>query len=74
EEEKKLPFNKRDMARISFIVNKIREMPNAKKAIEYFDSEKIFADVEEKQIISSIIFDPFFRNVFRYYDKLFEIE
>ncbi|MBN2401371.1 MAG: hypothetical protein JXN64_03135, partial [Spirochaetes bacterium] len=29
EEEKKLPFNKRDMARISFIVNKIREMPNA---------------------------------------------
>ena len=73
EEEKKLPFNKRDMARISFIVNKIREMPNAKKAIEYFDSEKIFADDEEKQIISSIIFDPLFRNVFTYYDKLFEI-
>lgn len=72
EEEKKLPFNKRDMARISFIVNKIREMPNAKKAIEYFDSEKIFADDQEKQIISSIIFDPLFRNVFTYYDKLFE--
>jgi hypothetical protein len=73
EEEKKLPFSKRDMARISFIVNKIREMPNTKKAIEYFDSEKIFADVEEKQIITSIIFDPLFRNVFKYYDKLFEI-
>ena len=73
EEEKKLPFNKRDMARISFIVNKIREMPNAKKAIEYFDSEKIFADVKEKQIITAIIFDPLFRNVFKYYDKLFEI-
>jgi hypothetical protein len=73
EEEKKLPFNKRDMARISFIVNKIREMPNPKKAIEYFDSEKVFADVEEKQIISTIIFDPLFRNVFKYYDKLFEI-
>jgi hypothetical protein len=74
EEEKKLPFSKRDMSRISFIVNKIREMPNPKKAIEYFNSEKIFADTQEKQIITSIIFDPIFRNVFKFYDKLFKIQ
>lgn len=70
EKEKLLPFSERNMKRISFLVNRIREMKDPIKAIEYFDGEKIFADQEEKEIILSIISDPLFKNTFFYSESL----
>jgi hypothetical protein len=69
--EKDLPFNMRDMNRISFLVNKIRSLPDPHKAIEYFAGEGMFADDSEKQIIVEVISNPVFRNTFQYYDSVF---
>jgi hypothetical protein len=69
--EKDLPFNMRDMNRISFLVNKIRSLPDPQKAIEYFAGEGMFADDSERQIIVEVISNPVFRNTFQYYDSVF---
>ena len=45
EKERSLPFNSRDMSRISLIVSMVKEMPDPVKAVEYFDGEHIFIDV-----------------------------
>lgn len=74
EKEKMLPFNKRDMSRISFLVNMMGDLPDPKKAIEYFDSEHIFIDDLEKRIVYAVVTDPILRNTFKYYDSMFDIK
>ena len=74
ESERKVPFSRRDMARISFVVNKIIEMPDQSKAFDYFASENVFIDNEEKEIIKGIISNPILKNSFQYYDKMFVID
>jgi hypothetical protein len=53
--EGRLPFARRDMGRISFLVNKILEMPDPAKALDYFANENVFIDNEERAIIRGIV-------------------
>jgi len=62
--EKMLPFESRNMARIGFLVNKIRQMDDPKKAVVYFESEKVFADDNEKELIYEMDINPMFQNAF----------
>jgi hypothetical protein len=71
DEEKTIPFNSRNMGRISFLVNKVRSLPDPSKAIEYFDGEGMFADKNEKSIIYEVVTNPVYKNTFRYYDTVF---
>lgn len=68
EKERNLPFNQRDMSRISMIVNMVKEMPDPVKAIEYFAGEQVFIDDMEKKIVLSAVTDPMMKNVFSKYD------
>ncbi|HRZ28284.1 MAG TPA: hypothetical protein P5295_15865 [Spirochaetota bacterium] len=74
EKEKGVPFSRRDMGRISFLVNKITEQSDPLKAFEYFANENVFIDQEEKEIVRGIISSPVLKNSFRYYDRMFTIE
>lgn len=75
EEEKTLPFDKRNMARISFLVNKIREMHDPEKALSYFEGEKVFADEDEKDLLREIVTNPLFKETFLVsYDTFFSAE
>ncbi|MGL4368463.1 MAG: hypothetical protein ACRCUT_02135 [Spirochaetota bacterium] len=63
------------MARISFLVNKIREMEDPVKAIMYFDGEKVFADENEKELLYEIVTNPMYKNTFLSgYGSYFEVE
>ena len=66
--EKSLPFNQRDMSRISMIVNMVKEMPDPVRAVEYFSGEQVFIDEMEKKIVLSAVTDPMMKNVFSKYD------
>lgn len=74
EKDKQVPFNKRDMSRISLLVNMIKDLPDTEKAINYFSSEAVFIDDFEKQIVRAIVNNPLLKNVFQYYDSMLEIE
>lgn len=74
DQEKSLPFNKRDMSRISFLVNMIRDLPEPEKAAQYFYSEDVFVDEQEKEIVIAIVTNPMFKNTFKYYDKMFDTD
>lgn len=65
--EKDLPFDQRDMNRLSFLVNMIRELPDPVKAVEYFNVEKVFIDDMEKDIVLAVVTDPLLNNIFRDY-------
>ncbi len=69
EKERSLPFNSRDMSRISLIVSMVKEMPDPVKAVEYFDGEHIFIDDMEKKIVLSAVMDPMMKNIFSKYDS-----
>ncbi len=71
EKEKALPISKRDMNRIAFLVNKIRETENPQNIIQHFSNENVFADEDEKHLIEAIIFDPIFKYTFRNYNTMF---
>jgi hypothetical protein len=64
EHEKDLPFGKRNMARIAFLVSRIREMDDPEKAMIYFEGEKVFADENEKELLYEIVTNPMFRHTF----------
>lgn len=68
EKERGLPFNQRDMSRISSIVGMVREMPDHIKAIEYMAGEQVFIDEMEKKVVLSAVTDPLMKNVFSRYD------
>ncbi len=67
EKERSIPFNKRDMSRLSLIVDMAKEMPDPVKAIDYFDGEHIFVDEMEKKVVLSAVTDPMMKNVFSKY-------
>lgn len=69
EKEKNLPFNQRDMSRISMIVNMVKEMPDPVKAVEYFSGEHVFIDDMEKKVVLSAVTDPMMKNVFSRYNS-----
>ncbi len=70
--EKELPFNMRDMNRISFLVNMIREVPDPIMAVEYFDGEGVFIDEMEKKIVTAVVTDPMMKNLFVRYDSVLD--
>jgi hypothetical protein len=70
--DRELPFNMRDMSRISFLVNMIKVLPEPEKAISYFNSESVFMDDFEKNIVYAIVTDPILKHVFNYYDTMLE--
>jgi len=74
EKESSLPFNQRDMSRISSIVNMVKEMPDPVKAVEYFDGERVFVDDMEKKIVLSVIRDPLMKNTFSRYGSILKKE
>lgn len=63
-EEGKLPFNERDMDRISFLVNTIRSMPDWEKAVNHFSQGGVFVDEQERQIVFALVTDPLLKNIF----------
>ncbi len=65
--DKDLPFDQRDMNRLSFLVNMIRELPDPVKAVEYFNVEKVFIDDMEKDVVLAVVTDPFLNDIFRDY-------
>jgi hypothetical protein len=67
DKEKDLPFDQRDMHRLSFLVNMVRELPDPVKAVEYFSGENVFIDEMEKNIVLAIVTDPLLKNIFRHY-------
>ncbi len=73
EKDKGLPFNLRDMGRISFLVDMVNVLPDPERAINYFSSESVFMDEFEKQIVYAIVTDPLLKNVFQYYDHMLEL-
>jgi len=67
EKERDLPFDRRDMNRLSFLVNMVRELPDPEKAVEYFNGEMVFIDEMEKNIVLAVVTDPLLKNIFRHY-------
>jgi len=70
EKEKDLPFDKRDMQRLSFLVNMVRDLPDPVKAVEYFAGERVFMDEMEKSVVLAVVTDPMLKNIFRNYDMM----
>ena len=70
EKDRQFSFDNRDTARISYLVNMIRELPDPVKAVEYFYGESIFIDEMEKKIVYTIVTDPMFKNTFKYYGTM----
>lgn len=64
EKEKSVPFNKRDMSRITYLVNLAKELPEPEKAVEYFAMEQVFIDEMEKKIVLSALRDPVMKSIF----------
>lgn len=67
--DRDLPFNERNMGRILFLTNMIKEMPDPKKAIDYVSVESVFIDEFEKNIVYAIVTNPVFKNIFKDYDR-----
>lgn len=55
------------MPRIPFLVNMIKDLPDTDKAIQYFDTEHVFMNENEKKIVLAIINDPLMKNTLRNY-------
>jgi len=68
--EKDLPFNQRDMQRLSFLVNMVRDLPDPVKAVMYFAGEGVFIDEMEKNVVLAIVTDPMLKNIFKNYDMM----
>ena len=68
EKEKDLPFDQRDMQRLSFLVNMVRDLPDPVKAVEYFAGERVFMDDMERNVVLAVVTDPLLKNIFRNYD------
>lgn len=64
EKEKTIPFNKRDMSRITYLVNMAKQLPDPEKAVEYFAMEQVFVDDMEKKIVLSALKDPVMKSIF----------
>ncbi len=72
EKDRNLPFNMRDMGRISFLVNMVKDLPDPERAINYFNSESVFMDDFEKKIVYAIVTDPLLKNILKDYDRMLD--
>ena len=72
--DRSLPFNQRDMSRLSFLVNMVREIPDPLMAIDYFNGEGVFIDEMEKKIVTAVVTDPLMKNLFVKYEALIDQE
>lgn len=70
DKERELPFHKRDMSRLSFLVNMVRELPDPVRAVDYFNGEKVFIDEMEKNVVLAVVTDPLLKNIFRDYTAI----
>ncbi|HOP30871.1 MAG TPA: hypothetical protein P5120_12160 [Spirochaetota bacterium] len=70
DKEKDLPFYKRDMSRLSFLVNMVRELPDPVRAVDYFNGERVFIDEMEKNVVLAVVTDPLLKNIFRNYNVM----
>jgi len=55
------------MPRIPFLVNMLKDLPDPDKAIQYFDTEHVFMNENEKKIVLTIINDPLMKNTLKNY-------
>lgn len=60
----------KDSARISLLVNMMRDLPDPHKAINYFYNENVFKNETEKNIVLTVLTDPFFKNTYRNYEGI----
>ncbi len=72
DKDRDIPFQKRDMSRISFLVNMVRELPDPVKAVEYFNGERVFVDEMEKSVVLAVVTDPMLKSMFRNYSIISE--
>jgi len=72
DKDRDIPFQKRDMSRISFLVNMVRELPDPVKAVEYFNGERVFVDEMEKSVVLAVLTDPMLKSMFRNYSIISE--
>ena len=70
--DRDLPFNMRDMNRLSFLVNMVRQVPDPVKAVDYFAGEGIFIDDMEKKIVMAVVTDPMLKGLFTSYDSVMD--
>ncbi len=55
------------MPRIPFLVNMLKDLPSPEKAVQYFDTEHVFMNGNEKKIVLAIIGDPLMKNTLKNY-------
>ncbi len=70
QETKNNPMERINMDRISLLVNMVEELPDPQKAVEYFDSEHVFMNEEEKKMVLAIATDPLLKNTFANYEGM----
>ncbi len=70
DKERDLPFYKRDMSRLSFLVNMVRELPDPVRAVDYFNGERVFIDEMEKNVVLAVVTDPLLKNIFRNFNVI----
>jgi hypothetical protein len=70
ENDKNIPFQKRDMHRLAFLVNMVRELNDPRQAIEYYSNENVFIDDFEKNFILAVVTDPMLKYIFNKYEAM----
>jgi len=68
--DKHLPLQKRNMHRLAFLVNMVRELSDPVKAVEYYSGENVFIDELEKSFVLAVATDPMLKGIFRKYESL----
>jgi hypothetical protein len=68
--DKDLPLQKRDMHRLAFLVNMVRELNDPVQAVEYYSNENVFIDDLEKNFVRAVVTDPMLKHIFRKYEAL----
>ena len=68
--DKNLPLQKRNMHRLAFLVNMVRELSDPVKAVEYYSGENVFIDELEKSFVLAVATDPMLKGIFRKYESL----
>ncbi|MCL1865090.1 MAG: hypothetical protein FWF73_04690 [Spirochaetes bacterium] len=66
--DKNLPLQKRDMQRLAFLVNMVRELNDPVQAVEYYSGENVFIDELEKNFVLAVVTDPMLKHIFAKYE------
>jgi len=51
--------------RIAYLVNMVRQSPDIRRALDYFDGEQVYMDEKEKTIVAAILTDPFLKDIYK---------